>query len=67
MQMQMEVCNAPQAYFYIWTPNETKLQLVNRSKTWLEWYTPLALEFMKYIEDDIEPKRWTKKPIFNKE
>lgn len=67
MQMQMEVCNMPQAYFYIWTPNETKLQIVDRSKAWLEWYMPLALEFIQYVEDDIEPKRWTKKPIFNKE
>ena len=67
MQMQMEVCNMPQAYFYIWTPNETKLQIVDRSKAWLEWYTPLALEFIQYVEDDIEPKRRTKKPIFNKE
>jgi putative phage-type endonuclease len=67
MQMQMEVCKMPHAYFYIWTPNETKIQVVNRSKAWLEWYTPLALEFIKYVEDDIEPKRWTKKPIFNKE
>ena len=63
----MEVCKMPHAYFYIWTPNETKIQVVNRSKIWLDWYTPLALEFMKYVEDDIEPKRWTKKPIFNKE
>lgn len=67
MQMQMEVCKMPHAYFYIWTPTETKIQVVDRSKAWLEWYTPLALEFMKYVEDDIEPKRWTKKPIFDKE
>lgn len=67
MQMQMEVCRTPYAYFYVWTPNETKLEIVQRSKSWLEWYMPLALEFLDYVEKDIEPKRWTKKPIFIKE
>ena len=65
--MQMTVLGVDKCYFYIWTPTDTKLEIINFDEKWLEWYKPLALEFMSYIEQDIEPKRWTKKPIFIKE
>lgn len=67
MQMQMEVCNKEACLFYIWTPEKTKQEIVKKDDKWLEWYQPLALEFLKYIEDDVEPVRWKRKPIYNKE
>lgn len=66
-QMQMTVLGKDKCYFYIWTPEETKLEIINFNQLWLDWYMPLALEFMDYVERDVEPKRWTKKPIFIKE
>jgi putative phage-type endonuclease len=64
-QLQMEVCNAPRCYFVVWTPKGITIQIIERSKEWFDWYKPLVLEFMKFVEDDIEPTRWKRKPIFD--
>lgn len=64
-QLQMEVCNAPRCYFVVWTPTGITIQIIERSKEWFDWYKPLALEFMKFVEDDVEPTRWKRKPIFD--
>jgi hypothetical protein len=64
-QLQMEVCGAPRCYFVVWTPKGITIQIIERSKEWFDWYKPLALEFMKFVEDDVEPTRWKRKPIFD--
>ena len=64
-QLQMEVCGAPRCYFVVWTPKGITIQIIERSKEWFYWYKPLALEFMKFVEDDVEPTRWKRKPIFD--
>lgn len=64
-QLQMEVCNAARCYFVVWTPTGITIQIIERSKEWFDWYKPLALEFMKFVEDDVEPTRWKRKPIFD--
>jgi len=64
-QLQMEVCNAPKCYFVVWTPTGITIQIIERSKEWFDWYKPLALEFMKFVDDDVEPTRWKRKPIFD--
>jgi len=64
-QLQMEVCGAPRCYFVVWTPKGITIQIIDRSKEWFDWYKPLALEFMKFVEDDVEPTRWKRKPIFD--
>lgn len=64
-QLQMEVCNAPRCYFVVWTPNGITIQIIERSKEWFDWYKPLVLEFMKFVNDDVEPTRWKRKPIFD--
>ena len=53
------------AWFGVWTPNGIRIQNITYNKKWEDWYIPLALEFMQYVTDDVEPKRWTRKPIFN--
>ena len=65
IQMQMLVCNKNMAWFGVWTPNGIRIQNITYNKKWEDWYIPLALEFMQYVNDDVEPKRWTRKPIFN--
>ena len=64
-QLQMEVCGAPRCYFVVWTPKGITIQIIERNKEWFDWYKPLALEFMKFVEDDVEPTRWKRKPIFD--
>ncbi len=64
-QLQMEVCGAPRCYFVVWTPQGITIQIIERSKEWFDWYKPLALEFMKFVEDNVEPTRWKRKPIFD--
>jgi hypothetical protein len=65
VQLQMEVCNSPKCYFVVWTPKGITIQIIERSKEWFDWYKPLVLEFMKFVEDDVEPTRWKRKPIFD--
>ena len=67
VQLQLEVCDQPYAWFYVWTPDATQVTKVERNKDFIEWYKPLALEFLKSLDDDVEPVRWKRKPIFIKE
>ena len=67
VQMQLEVCDADAGWFYVWTPEASSIQRVTRSKEWLEWYIPLAMEFLEYVRGDTEPKRWSRKPIFKQQ
>lgn len=64
VQLQMMVTNQEFCYFYIWTPEETKLEVIPFSKRFMAWYLPYALDFMKMVKDDVEPPRWNRKPTF---
>jgi len=68
-QMQLQMCctKTDACYFFVWTPNETHTELVNYDKDFIEWYTPYALEFMECLQQDKEPKRWSRKPKYIKE
>lgn len=65
VQMQLMVCDKEMAFFYVWTPNETKLTRIHFDERFMAWYLPHALEFIKYVEEDKEPPRWSKKPTYN--
>ena len=63
-QVQMAITNTVKNYFYIWTPEETKLQVIPFSKEFMTWYLPFVLEFMEYVRTDQEPPRFSRKPLF---
>lgn len=65
VQLQLMVTNQEMAYFYVWTPEETKLEMIPFSKRFMAWYLPHALDFIEFVNKDEEPPRWTKKPTFN--
>ena len=67
VQMQIHCCNREQGWFSVWTPKGITIELIKKDDKWLEWYKPLLLEFMQFVESDTEPTRWKKKPIYNKE
>ena len=65
VQLQMFVHEKDMAYFYVWTEEETKLEVIPYNKKFMAWYMPYALDFInEYVIKDIEPPRWTKKPTF---
>jgi putative phage-type endonuclease len=67
VQMQIHCNKAEQGWFSVWTPNGITVELVKKDDKWLDWYTPLLLEFMEFVETDTEPTRWKRKPIYIKE
>jgi len=64
MQLQMFCCQAIACHFVVWTPYEMHTELVQYDKEFIDWYMPYGLEFLKYMQDDEEPPRWNKKPIW---
>jgi putative phage-type endonuclease len=67
VQMQIHCCKREQGWFSVWTPNGITVELVKKDEKWLDWYKPLLLEFMQFVETDTEPTRWKRKPIYTKE
>jgi putative phage-type endonuclease len=67
VQMQIHVCGRDQGWFSVWTPDGITVELVKKDDKWLDWYKPLLLEFMEFVETDVEPTRWKRKPIYTKE
>ena len=67
MQVQMYVVDAEACWFYIWTPHETSKELVLYDKKFIDWFIPKAEEFVQFVKDDVEPPRYSRKPIYNKE
>ena len=71
MQIQMLVAqangykNAVAAHFVVWTPDEFHTELVQYDQEFIDWYIPLAQEFMGFVQDDKEPPRYKRKPEFN--
>lgn len=65
MQIQMSVTNRPLCWFYVWTPRQTKLELVSYDQSFMDWYMPFAKEFLESVANDTKPKRWSKKPVYN--
>jgi len=67
MQVQMYVVDAEACWFYIWTPHETSKELVLYDEKFIDWFIPKAEEFVQFVKDDVEPPRYKRKPIYNKE
>ena len=67
VQMQIHCTGRDQGWFSVWTPNGITVELVKKDDKWLDWYKPLLLEFMEFVETDVEPTRWKRKPIYTKE
>ena len=65
MQIQMSVTNKPFCWFYVWTPRQTKLELVDYDQDFMDWYMPYAKEFLESVANDEKPKRWSRKPFYN--
>jgi len=71
MQIQMFVAqlngykNSVAAHFVVWTPDEFHTELVQYEPEFIDWYIPLAQEFMGFVQDDKEPPRYKRKPEFN--
>lgn len=65
VQVQMMVTMKDEAYFYVWTPDKTRLQVIPFDERFMAWYLPHVLDFMKFVRDDEEPPRWDKKPTYN--
>lgn len=65
MQIQMFVANRPYCYFYQWTPNGTKTEVVELDKKWLNENLPVLkqfyAEFLHELEhnadDHLKPRR----------
>jgi hypothetical protein len=66
VQMQMLCCWQTLSYLVVWTPNELQVKKIHLSNNWIDFYIPLALEFLDYVERDVEPPRLKKKPTFYK-
>jgi hypothetical protein len=64
MQIQMCVTKQDKCWFYIWTPNETKLELMHYDNDFIEWYLPYAKEFLESVATDTPPKKWKRKPVY---
>ena len=67
VQMQIHCTGRDQGWFSVWTPNGITIELIKKDNKWLDWYKPLLLEFMEFVETDVEPTRWKRKPIYTKE
>ena len=67
MQVQMFTVGLRSAWFYIWTPNETHKEKVLYDEEFMDWYLPKAEEFVQFVKDDVEPPRYSRKPIYKKE
>jgi len=67
MQIQMEVLDKPKCIFAVWTPAMFHVEQVQRDKEFIKWYMPFVNEFLDYVKLDNEPKKWNKKPKYNKE
>ena len=71
MQIQMFTAlangykNAVAAYFVVWTPDKFHMELVQYDQEFIDWYIPLAQEFIGFVQDDKEPPRYKRKPEFN--
>jgi hypothetical protein len=63
----MAVTNTTKNFFFVWTEDDTKLEVIPFNKDFMTWYLPYALDFIKMVQDNEEPPRWKRKPIFNKE
>lgn len=50
-------------WFVSWTPDETRIWRVTKSKDYWDWMFPLLQDFWRCVQDDTEPKR-QKKPEF---
>jgi len=67
VQMQIHCCKREQGWFSVWTPDGITVELVKKDDKWLDWYKPFLIEFMEFVETDVEPTRWKRKPIYTKE
>ena len=67
MQVQMFCTGLQSAWFYVWTPNETHKEKVLYDEKFMDWYLPKAEEFIQFVNDDVEPPRYSRKPIYEKE
>lgn len=71
MQIQMFTAlangykNAVAAHFVVWTPDDFHTELVQYDQEFIDWYIPLAQEFIGFVQDDKEPPRYKRKPEFN--
>lgn len=67
MQIQMFVLqNVDACWFYVWTPNETHKEMVFLDKDFIAWYLPKAKEFLSCVENQEEPQRYKRKPIYER-
>lgn len=67
MQIQMfALQNVDAAWFYVWTPNQTHKEMVFYDTKFIDWYLPKAEEFVQFLNDNIEPPRYTRKPFYER-
>ena len=66
MQIQMEVWDKEKCIFYIWTSTATSQEIVSRDREFINWYVPLAEEFLASVKSDTEPKKYKRKPIYER-
>ncbi len=64
VQIQTYVHGTPYGWFGVWTPDEFKAEKIDHDPEFIEWFLPYAYEFLKFVDEDKEPPRWNKKPIY---
>ena len=67
MQVQMFCTGLQSAWFYVWTPFETHKEKVFYDEEFMDWYLPKVEEFIQFVNDDVEPPRYSRKPKYTKE
>ena len=67
VQVQLFTCGLKSAWFYVWTPFETHKEKVFYDEEFMDWYLPKVEEFIQFVNDDVEPPRYSRKPKYTKE
>ena len=67
IQMQCFVSETVGGWFYVWTPHETHREYVPYDSKFMDWYLPKMEEFIQFVNDDVEPPRYKRKPKYTKE
>jgi len=67
IQMQCFVSRTVGGWFYVWTPHETHREYVPYDSKFMDWYLPKMEEFIQFVNDDVEPPRYKRKPKYTKE
>lgn len=57
IQMQLAATDRQVCYFYQWSPNAHRLELVKREAGWLETHMPIFVEFLSDYEEALELSR----------